>query len=222
MSKPRLEVQRIKVDAQGYDSSGAYWGAGPDVFIASTPDDSEEITVRAASVKEARAKAEQELARTEANRPDERDKLGGKSRRKSIVFFEWRHPVTSQTIKIRITHARDYLVQGTDHIEIESVAPKRAPFPLTETGYLSHFIDWRQLKEAGGPQRFVERWLKRETQSKEWRKKDLARAQGDLFQWAEANAETAKRKPGSSSKTGKRPERRASQHRRRTPGRDPG
>ena len=32
----RLDVQRIRVNAQGYDSSGAYWGAGPDVFITTT------------------------------------------------------------------------------------------------------------------------------------------------------------------------------------------
>ena len=29
---------------------------------------------------------------------------------------------------------------SADHVEIEGLASKRSPFPITETGYLSHFI----------------------------------------------------------------------------------
>ena len=56
MTARRLAVQRIRVNAQGYDSGGAYWGAGHDVFIATTPDGAEEVTVRARNVAEAREK----------------------------------------------------------------------------------------------------------------------------------------------------------------------
>lgn len=35
----------------------------------------------------------------------------------------------------------DYLWNGTSHIEVHIVRPKRAPIPITETGYHSHFID---------------------------------------------------------------------------------
>ncbi|MEQ1716036.1 MAG: hypothetical protein ABL907_08650, partial [Hyphomicrobium sp.] len=37
-------------------------------------------------------------------------------------------------------------------------------------------------------------WLLREERSKEWVKRDHAARQSDLFQWADANAETGKRK----------------------------
>ena len=56
------ELQRIRVDAKGYDAGGAYWGAGPDVFIAriarfrhdaTSADGAQEITVRAKTTAQA-------------------------------------------------------------------------------------------------------------------------------------------------------------------------
>lgn len=192
----KLDVQRISVDAQGYDSTGAYWGAGPDVFIVTTTGGTDEVTVRAKSVAEARTKAMAEVAR-QPGQPRTKEPLGGKAPRTTRHEIDWKHPTTGAVIKLRITHARDYLVEGTDHVEVESIKPKRAPLPITETGYSSSFIDWRQLEEAGGPVAFIEGWLARETQSKDWRKRDLAERQGDLFGWADAQAEAARksRKP---------------------------
>jgi hypothetical protein len=184
----KLDVQRIAVNAQGYDSSGVYWGAGPDVFIVTTAGGGDEVTVRAKSAAEARTKAEAELAR-KPGQPGTREQLGGKARHTTRHEVDWTHPTTGAVIKLRISHSRDYLVEGTDHVEVESVKPKRAPLPITQTGFSSSFIDWRQLKEAGGPVAFIEGWLARETQSKDWRKRDLAERQGDLFKWAEAHAQ---------------------------------
>jgi hypothetical protein len=116
--------------------------------------------------------------------------------------LDWTHPVTGKTVAIAIRHTRDYLVVGSDHIEIESVKPKRAPLPITETGYRSHFLDRQELRSAGGPLQFVKSWLLREERSKEWVKRDHAARQTDLFQWADANAEIGRRK---SSKPAKRP-----------------
>jgi len=59
----KLDVQRVAVDAQGYGSTGAYLGAGPDVFIVTTADGADEVTVRAKSAAEARTKALAELDR---------------------------------------------------------------------------------------------------------------------------------------------------------------
>jgi hypothetical protein len=137
------------------------------------------------------------------------------SRKSKPIEITWQHPVTGASVRIRVDHTRNYLVQGTDHIEINVVDPKRAAIPLTETGFLSHFIDALQLKDAGGVRRFVEGWLVRETQSKAWRKKDLARRQGDLFQWAAANAETGKREAEP-----KAPSTNPNRRKRRTPTRD--
>jgi hypothetical protein len=116
--------------------------------------------------------------------------------------LDWTHPVTGKIVAIFIRHTRDYLVAGSDHIEIESVKPKRAALPITETGYRSHFMDRQELRSAGGPLQFVKSWLLREERSKEWVKRDHAARQTDLFQWADANAEIGKRK---ASKQTKRP-----------------
>lgn len=189
----KLDVQRVAVNAQGYDSTGAYWGAGPDVFILTTVDGTDEVTVRAKSAAQARTKALAELDR-KPGKPRVKEPLGGKAPRTTRHEIDWKHPTTGAVIRLRITHARDYLVEGTDHVEVESIKPKRAPLPITQTGYSSSFIDWRQLKAAGGPVAFIEGWLARETQSKDWRKRDLAQRQGDLFQWADAQAETGRKR----------------------------
>ncbi len=195
MTARRLDIQRIKVNAQGYDSSDAYWGAGPDVFIATTPDGGEEITVRAHNVTEARKKIDSELARKPGEvRSGEPDPIGGNSPHKSRYEIDWFNPVSNERIRIRITHAREYLSSGSDHLEIESIKPKRAPLPITETGYRSHFLPALDLINAGGPVTFVTAWIAQEAKGKAWTKAAVVKAQGDLFSWAEANGEVAIRK----------------------------
>lgn len=120
--------------------------------------------------------------------------MSPRTRKSKRIQMVWRHPTTGHAVHLRVDHTRNYLVAGTDHIEIHVASPKKAVIPLTETGYRSHFIDGEQLQEAGGVRRFVEHWLATESRSKEWQKMDLARQQGDLFHWADANAETGKRK----------------------------
>lgn len=191
----KLSLQRIRVKADGYDQTGAYWGAGPDVYIATTSDGATEITVRAKNVAEAREKAAAELARPPGEpRVGARDRVGGAAPTKSRYAIDWRDPVMAKTVRIKITHSRDYLGQGQDHIEVESIAPAKAPLPITETGYRSHFISPLELINDGGPVTFVIAWLDREAKGKDWQKKIAARQQGDLFQWAEAQGEVGKRK----------------------------
>lgn len=193
-----FEIQRIRVRRDGYDASGAYWGAGPDVFIATSIDGSEEITVRARNVTDARAKVAAELERKPGEaRAGKREPIGGASPHKSRYQITWRNPVTNEDVRIRVTHARDYLSTGNDHIEIESIAPKNAPLPITETGYRSHFLSPLELINAGGAVTFVEAWLAAECKGKAWTKAATAAAQGDLFQWADAGSETVKRKRSS-------------------------
>ena len=60
-SSPRLAAQRLRIDRDGYDHDGAYWGAGFDVFILTTPDGEHQITVRARTVTLAREHAVREL-----------------------------------------------------------------------------------------------------------------------------------------------------------------
>ena len=150
MSGPRLVLQRMRVDAQGYDDTGAYWGAGPDVFIATTPDGAEEITVRGRTAADARRKVAELLSGKQTATAEAREPLGGKSPHITRHQMTWQNQVTAETVRLRITHARDYLGLGRDHIEVESLHPRKAPLPITETGYRSHFMEGRELARAGG------------------------------------------------------------------------
>jgi len=213
----KMELQRIRVRADGYDASGAYWGAGSDVFIASLQNGAQEITVRAKFAAEARTKIMAELARAPgAAKVAQHDPLGGASPNKTRYEIEWRDLVTGSTTRIRITHARDYLIAGQDHVEVEALAPKKAALPITETGYRSQFLSALELINAGGPVTFVTAWLDREAKSKDWQKRQTVRKQGDLFQWADANSEVGKRKRSAKAK---RPKAKAAPSRRRK--RDP-
>jgi plasmid stabilization system protein ParE len=213
----KLDIQRVRVNAQGYDASGAYWGAGPDVFIATTLDGTEEVTVRARNVSDARDKVAAELARQPGTPRLMAEPIGGAAPRKTKYEINWRNPVTAETVRIRITHARDYLVQGTDHIEVESIMPKKAPLPITATGYLSHFIAPLQLINAGGPVTFVTAWIDNEARGKAWKKQAATTAQGDLFQWADAHKEIGARKKAKSQPSKPAPAQRKKPTRSRAP-----
>ena len=195
MTARRLDIKRIRVNKHGYDSSDAYWGEGPDVFIATTADGIDEITVRAHNLTEARTKVSAELARKPGEaRSGEPEPIGGNSPHKSRYEIDWYNPVTAESVRIRITHDREYLSSGSDHLEIESIKPKRAPLPITETGYRSHFMPALDLINAGGPVTFVTAWIEQEAKGKAWTKAAVGKAQGDLFSWAAANSEVGKRK----------------------------
>lgn len=201
MTGGKRDIQRIHVDKQGYDSTGAYWGAGPDVFIATSEDGNDEIAVRARNLTEARARVAAELARKPgAAAPETRVPLGGHATRKTRYEIDWLNPLTNASVRIRITHARDYLATGSDHIEVESIKPGKAPLPITETGYRSHFMPALDLINAGGPVTFVQAWIEQAAKGKAWTKATTAKpasapaAQGDLFQWAAARSEVGKRR----------------------------
>jgi len=195
MTRRDYELHRIRVRSDGYDAQGAYWSAGPDVFIASIDDGAQEITVRARSVGEAREKIAAERARplgTPQAAP--REPIGGASPNKTKYEVDWRDPVSGNSVRIRITHSRDYLDMGQDHIEVQSLAPAKSPLPITETGYRSHFLSPLELINAGGPVTFVTAWLDTEAKGKAWSKAVNAKLQGDLFAWAEAHTAVVNRK----------------------------
>jgi hypothetical protein len=196
-----MEMQRVRVNKRGYDADGAYWGAGPDVFIATLRDGAQEITVRATSLTQAREKVTAELARAPGvTLPEQRDALGGTSPNKSRYEIDWRDPVSGATVRVRITHSRDYLSVGRDHIEVESLTPKQSALPITETGYRSHFLTPLELINVGGPVTFVTAWLDAQAKSKDWQKRQTAPQQGDLFSWAEARGDVVKPKRGARSR----------------------
>jgi hypothetical protein len=66
----------------------------------------------------------------------------------------------------------------TAHLEIESITPERAPHPITETGYRSHFTSPEVVAAYGGPVAFVEAWLEIESQAPDWRISESCRPVG--------------------------------------------
>jgi hypothetical protein len=79
------------------------------------------------------------------------------------------------------THSQNYISAGWSHIELRVVKPKGRPVPITNTGYLSHFLDETDLKAAGGAVAFFREWLDREADSKAYRKALARWQQLDLF-----------------------------------------
>ncbi len=58
---------------------------------------------------------------------------------------------------------------ATAHIQLCSVAPERAPLPMPETGYRSHFLPAEEVTEAGGPIAYARALLDGEASSKAWK-----------------------------------------------------
>lgn len=67
------------------------------------------------------------------------------------------------------------------HAHLELHTDNRAQLPVTETGYRSHFLPRGVVEAAGGPEAFVLAWLEKESKSPEWRKREAAARQLDLF-----------------------------------------
>jgi len=69
----------------------------------------------------------------------------------------------------------------TAHISITAIAPERAPLPITETGYRSHFTTAAIVADMGGPVEFVRTWLDEEAATPAWRAQESSRRQLALF-----------------------------------------
>lgn len=67
------------------------------------------------------------------------------------------------------------------HLDIRSINPERAPLPITETGYRSHFLHPVEIDELGGPVAYVQAWLDEMARSSEWRDHEARSRQLSLF-----------------------------------------
>ncbi len=76
---------------------------------------------------------------------------------------------------------RNHTGHALAHLEIRSLAPAREPLPITDTGYLSHFLARQIVEDAGGPAALVLAWLDHYAQSPVWKAKQISRQQLDLF-----------------------------------------
>lgn len=77
-------------------------------------------------------------------------------------------------ITIEVSYEAEWLGfrRGSDmavaHLQLRSVAPERAPLPITETGYRSHFVHPDEIDNLGGPVKYVEGWLDTMGRSAQW------------------------------------------------------
>lgn len=76
-----------------------------------------------------------------------------------------------QGIDIEATYTPQDFHGAIAHLVLESINPPRAPLPMTETGYRSHFHTIGTIEDEfdGDVVACVTDWLKKESQSKKWR-----------------------------------------------------
>ena len=91
--------------------------------------------------------------------------------------------ITTETLDwhgffVQVTFERQRFV---DHIQIETLEPQRAPLPITETGYRSHFIAKGIVEDAGGPSAYVLAWLNDSATGKGWYEIEAGLRQLSLF-----------------------------------------
>ena len=68
------------------------------------------------------------------------------------------------------------------HLEIESIQPPRAPLPVTETGYRSHFHPCGTVEANGGDVvAQVIAWLDEAAATPPWQRYAESSRQGELF-----------------------------------------
>lgn len=87
-----------------------------------------------------------------------------------------------QDIKIKVLYVP--LKFGIiSHLEFRSIAPERAPLPITQTGYLSHHFhpDSIDFADYGGVEAFTLNWLNKEAEKLEWKSRLEAVRQYSLF-----------------------------------------
>lgn len=88
--------------------------------------------------------------------------------------FEW------CGIRVSLRHVHNYC-SVIEHLEIRTVDPEKAPLPITETGYKSHFIDEGSLNEYGGALDYVLAWLDDSASKPEWQRLKEVASQYSLF-----------------------------------------
>lgn len=97
--------------------------------------------------------------------------MKGKSKSYS---FTWR------AILLTIKHTPTYFTHS-DHVEVFVKKPLRASLPITTTGYRSYFLDPEVLEQNGGPVRFIQAELDRESAGKRWKEHSRKAAQLDFL-----------------------------------------
>lgn len=93
-----------------------------------------------------------------------------------IETLDWRG------VLIEISYEPRWMGDGIiAHLELRTIQPERAPLPVTETGYRSHFIPQGSVEAMDGPTAYVLAWLEHEAGRKGWADVEAAARQYTLF-----------------------------------------
>lgn len=90
-------------------------------------------------------------------------------------WFTWRH------LRCKVQVTPDYLGQGSTMLQLEVVAARDTPCPITTTGHLANFVDATELARSGGAVAFLTAWMNREAQAKAYQQAEFLWRQGDLL-----------------------------------------
>ena len=94
-----------------------------------------------------------------------------------------------KSIPLEIIYTSDYAPRAKEILgyrlaHLQVMSKNRVPFPLTKTGYHSHFNNAEYIEGFGSPIDFVKIWLSEAEQSDEWKnhlKKMRKQSQLNLF-----------------------------------------
>lgn len=81
------------------------------------------------------------------------------------------HIITWRSVEIEITYTPDKFGM-VDHIELRT--ENKAPLPVTETGYRSHFMNKEAVAHYGGAVAFVKAWLDHQAERTNWSNAQLS------------------------------------------------
>ncbi len=85
-------------------------------------------------------------------------------------------------LSIEVSYEPDWLQNpGRAHLQLRSVAPERAPLPMSETGYRSHFCFTEDIVAEGGPIAYTVAWLDHAAEAPAWKAQQQKARQFTLF-----------------------------------------
>lgn len=94
----------------------------------------------------------------------------------TVQLIQW------QEVTIEVRYAeRLPSAEQMAHVELVAIKPARAAFPISETGYKSHFTPRAHIENAGGVVAFVTTWLAHAERDPDWIALRDASRQGSLF-----------------------------------------
>ena len=124
-------------------------------------------------------------ATTTALRPAQRGLVGFNSHRldrTTTHWFNWRH------LRCKLQETPHYLRHGWTMLQLEVIAARTTPCPLTTTGYLAHGLDADELVRHGGAVAFMTAWMDREAANRPYQEREFRWRQGELFNALERGA----------------------------------